>query len=178
MQPVAVSPIGQLRELTLANIDRLERNHNFWVNHVSRLGVASDAAMLQDHCDVYDTLDVALEALKEVVKKAEALKAVLNSRILVEGFRVVGIPAQYVGPIEFALSQRITGSFTDKDAGYNWLETIGEEALITRSVHSQTLSAFLKRYVEDTAKSPPPFVKINTMDYVKINRPKKARKGK
>jgi hypothetical protein len=171
-------PLEGLRELTLHNIDEIERCHNFWVAHVARLGVASDATMLQDHCAVFETLDVALDALKEVVKKAEALKAVLNHKILVKGFEVVGVPAQYVGDIEFATAQRITGSFTDKQKGFDWLEEIGEEALIQRTVHAQTLSAFLTRYVKDEAKTPPPeVVKISTLDYIKINRPT-AKKGR
>lgn len=168
----AKAPIIALRDETLRNVDNVERTHNFWVGVVSDLPVASDANELQEQCEILEILDVSLDALKNVVKKAEALKAILQNKILVKGFDTVGVPAQWVGENEFAVEQRITGSFADKDQGYNWLEEIGEGSLITRTVHAQTLSAFLKRYVEETATTPPDFVKVNTMDYVKIKRAK------
>ena len=73
---------------------------------------------------------------------------------------------------------RITGSFKDKEKGYSWLEDIGEGALITRTVNAQTLSAFLKSYLKEKAMTPPDFVKVNTLEYVKINRTKKNARQK
>lgn len=161
---------------TLAVLQEVARVHNFWVNHVAKFAVASDASQLQEQLKAFDIIDTANDKLIEIQKKVGALLAMMANKLLLEGFKAVNVPSQWVEGKEFVRAQRITGSFKDKVAGYDWLREIGEEALITETVNAQTLSAFLKTYLGENAITPPEFVKINTMDYVKHGTVKRSSK--
>lgn len=168
MKHEQVQSYNTMREETLAAVEGVQRVHNALVRMVEALGVAADRNELEHSLTIYHILDVAYDAITEVQKKLGALKEVMSRRMLPEGFKNCGIEHEYVGDKKFSLAQRITASFTDKEKGYEWLREIGEGALIQETVNSNTFSAFIRRKLEDEATTPPEFVKVNTMEYVKI----------
>lgn len=165
----------ELKADTLAVIEQVARTHNFWVGRTSELTVASNPNELAEQCTIFEILDAATDKLDDILTKLNALKAYYSNKLLIKGFETLGVPAQFVGNKEYVSAVRITGSFTDKAAGFDWLREIGEEGMIVETVHSQTLSAFIKRYVEEEVKTPPEFVKVNVMPYVKIKEVKSAK---
>jgi len=158
----------QQREESLAVLLQAAKNYNYWSNRVEELTVASNNNELAQQCEMLEVLDQMTDKLDTILKSFNKLKAFLGQSLLPQGFETVGVPSQFVGDQEFKLAERITGSFKDKELGYKWLRDIGEGSLITETVNANTLSAFLKRHFEEEATTPPEFVKINILPYVKL----------
>jgi hypothetical protein len=109
------------------------------------------------------------EALKLTQQRIHALNQDISTKHLLRGMQDLLSKGFTLGTRKFDVKTRTTASFTDKPEGFKWLRDIGEGALITETVHSQTLSAFIKGWIEDNALTPPDFVKVNNMQYVKLS---------
>lgn len=112
---------------------------------------------LQKALTTWDTTDGEYEALDKLRKELYALLQELNTGILPEMMKEHGVKTISLENVNkrFTVNHRISCSMLDKEAGFEWLKSTGNNALIQPTVNAQTLGAFAKRRIQDEGKEMP-----------------------
>jgi len=129
----------------------------------------------RDHIEVikhYDQLRQATERIKEAREALDQMEQRLSREQVPEVMRehnVRTITIEGVGRV--SLTNRWSCSMLDKEAGYEWLRSTGNGALITETVNAMTLAAFAKDL--DATKGielPSDIFKTSIMTYTSITK--------
>ena len=149
--------VESLNTAVSADLDRLRR------------GKLTDVLRYyQDAKDSYDAFEKHRKKLGEMIESLS--RNTIPEMMSEEGVGTVTL--EDIG-YRFTVSQRVSCTIQDKEAGYAWLRETGNESLITETVSSSTLSAFAKDYVEESGKDlPPEIFKLSSLVYTSVTKAK------
>lgn len=131
---------------------------------------------LPDACRTYKAIRDKYEELDEHRKKLlEHLENLNRDTIptMMEDQKAPSIKVECAGGIHyrFVRSQRLSVSMLNKEAGIQWLRDAGQGGIVQETVNAQTLSAFVKRWIQEDGRDvPEEFFKLNTMNIVSVTK--------
>lgn len=71
----------------------------------------------------------------------------------------------------FSINEKVSATFLDREAGYNWLREIGQGDIITETVNAGTLSALVRSLQLEQGIDPPEdVVKVSRYKAVSVNK--------
>jgi len=132
--------------------------------HADRMA-EDKATPLSDLGEFYFKAVDAHEKADKVVKRAYHVKDRYNKGVIPEaltenntdGFRIPSIARS------FSVVKKTSASFIDKEAGLEWLRSIGQGDMIQPTVNAGTLSTFCRNMLlEEGIEPPEDIVKLNT----------------
>jgi hypothetical protein len=95
------------------------------------------------------------EEMDEVRKLIFNQLEYLSRTAIPERFSESGVTSMTIDGVRYTLGSRTSTTMTDKSAGFDWLKEHGHGDIIQPTVNAQTLSAFARRYLEDTGSDLP-----------------------
>lgn len=121
--------------------------------------------------ELYDQID---KQVKRIYHVKDALsKHFLPKRLEDEGLDMVRIPS--LGR-SFSIRDMLSASFIEKQAGFDWLRSIGQGDIVQETVNAGTLSSFIRNMILEEGMEPPAeIVKVSTYKDTSITKytPKK-----
>lgn len=135
--------------------------------------MARTKSKLSDALRFYKTLKDDYELFEEVRKKIGQMledlsRETIPARMAEEDVRTVTLDD--IG-YRFTVSQRLSCSMPDKDAGISWLKSHGHGAIVIETVNAQTLASFAKTQVEETGVDlPPDIFKMSSMQFTSVTK--------
>lgn len=105
--------------------------------------------------------------LDAAVKRVYHFHDGINKHLLPERLRAFDMDGIRVPEVarSFGIVGKMSASFVDKDKGFAWLRSIGQEDMIQETVNAGTLAAFCRNLILEEGVDPPEdIVKVSTYD--------------
>lgn len=150
MESKNIAALSDVLSDALAKTRRVAIEYNKWVG--------SDAAKLDRLAVVYGQLREVSDQLDEFKKEFNELITKISNVDLVAAFRTNGTTKIGNEHGTIYLTDRFSASVQDREIAFKWLEENELGDLIQPAVNPSTLTAALKRFVDETGKEPDPEV--------------------
>jgi hypothetical protein len=132
----------------------------------SRVGPSDAARMLFHVKEAHARMDAVAKALYKVKDFLD--KVVVPFKMDAAGTDMVRIPEL---ARSFSKQNRMSASFVDKEAGFQWLRENGHGDMIQETVNAGTLAAFVRSLIIEEGVDPPEdVVKVSTYNTTSITK--------
>lgn len=116
--------------------------------------------------ETHAKLDAATKSLYRVRDFLD--KSIVPTKMEAEGVDMVRIPE--LGR-SFSKQSKMSASFIDKQAGFEWLRSIGQGDIIQETVNAGTLASFVRNMIIEEGIDPPEdVVKVTSYNTTSINK--------
>lgn len=157
--------VNKAADSLAADMEKLENSVQAVYDNES--ATAADAAVALFHTrEAYDALDAQRKRLYH--QKDFLEKGIVPSKMEKEGVDMVRVPEL---ARSFSLQQKMSASFVDKEKGFEWLRSIGQEDIIQETVNASTLTAFCRNLIIEEGIEPPiEVVRVNTYNTTGVSK--------
>lgn len=117
--------------------------------------------------EFYFFIKSAYESIDKDVKRVYHVMDMISKFLLPERLQANGLDAIRVPSISrfFSIQSKTSASFLDKEKGFEWLRSIGQEEVIQETVNAGTLAALCRNLILEQGIDPPAdIVKVSTYD--------------
>lgn len=118
--------------------------------------------------DAYEKLDEPRKALNAMIEGLS--RSTIPEMMEEESTKTITLEDPRIGKYRFTVSQRVSCSMLDKDAGFEWLRETGNGGIIVPTVNAQTLGAFAKDYMAQGKDLPDTIFKISLMNTTSVTK--------
>lgn len=134
----------------------------------------ASALQASDYIDAirhYVAVRNATETIKTARKALDEIEDNLSKQQIPDLMRareVKSVKLEGIGTVY--LSNRVSASMLDKDAGFKWLRDNKHDGLITETVNASTLAAFAKDLIEQGFELPDDIFKVSTSTFTAVKK--------
>lgn len=115
--------------------------------------------------EFYFYVKIAYENIDKDIKRVYHVMDMVGKFLLPERLQANGLDAIRVPSIarSFSIVSKTSASFLDKEKGFEWLRSIGQEEVIQETVNAGTLAALCRNLILEQGIDPPAdIVKVST----------------
>jgi hypothetical protein len=149
----------------IAQIEELER----WVDQAvddTTIDMSEVARAFFYARTAHEVMDAVAKRLYHVKNHLD--KSVLPARMEANDTDMVRLPD--VGH-SFSVQSKMSASLINKEAGFEWLRSIGQGDIIQETVNASTLSAFVRSQILEEGVDPPEdVVRVNTYKTISVRK--------
>jgi hypothetical protein len=126
-------------------------------------GTLKPSELAEFYFHIKDLHEKADDAVKKMYHVHDMLnKHLIPARLKEEGLTGIRVPSV---ARSFSIVTKTSATFVDKDAGLEWLRSIGQKEMIQETVNAGTLSSFCRNMMLEQGIDPPDgIVKVSTYD--------------
>lgn len=138
--------------------------------------MVDDAKSAPEMAEVFILLKNSREVMDKALKDVTKLRDTVSYKLLPEMMSDDGMTSFVTNTgYRVSVSNRFSASFVDKESGYDWLRENDLGDIIVETVNSQTLSATIRRMMEDEGIEPPEeAIKTSIAPYTSVTKVQKG----
>lgn len=140
-----------LNDLSEGALHALEHVRRAYANTVDMAKTAD----LPDAAKCYIVIRDTNEALGDMITELNKLRQVIQTKIVPEKFQAQNVTSFTVDNRRVTVSALLSVTMKDKIGGKDWLRENGLGDIIQETVNAQTLSAAIRKKIEDENLEPP-----------------------
>lgn len=148
-------------------------NHaaQFWASKADENADAKDHNGLMILIAIYSIINNLHDHIEAASKIFGATKGELSNVHLPRAMKKMNQTVVNYGEEKFSLKARFSAKFIDEEKGFAWLEEIGEDKAVKKTIHHATLNSLVERYIKEELITPPnDAVEVKMQDHVNIKR--------